>query len=639
MLLQPSRVVDLCLKPAYAADLEAGRVLERRHRLHLEGRTGDLTKFLTDKKPGLLASPEAFETMLTVQTPASTTLLGSLLPVLDKVFTAPGGTAYFEFSDPAYADDFQAYLSDTTKTGQTTAERFASIWKRQSLVGFQGVFLVDLLPPTEVALDGITGVPMGPPEPTYSYVASSQIVDLCATGNRIEYLLLQATDANGLTEYFCWDDTYCHRVQSLNGALTYIEPLRTVHGLPAVPAFFVTTRTPDPTRPVLRTSAIAAALPLLDDYLLDYNWVRLGNAYHANPKMWSYGLDCDYTPHLTQAQLNEGCLPVSCVTGSGYVGIDGQQLGVCPRCNGKRKYIPVGLDKTYILEPPQQGDVPLVNPGPAGYIVPDLTSLEYLAKSCEVAEGRIEKAILGKAGILEMQTKTESGEAKKADLGPLTDRLNERGVDSITVEKAICDAMARLRYGVEHFKASALSRGRRYHFYDEQVVQAEYDEAKQGGADAGYLYSLLEDSLYAKFGNDPMELQRNLLKLELTPFPHLTEKEALALGYVGVTDLLQKTYLNNFIARFERENGSILEFGSALSHEAKMKAIQTQLTAYVNEKLNQRRPDLLPGSYTPDGAAPAGQSSAVPAGRRAPAGQPDAASNPDGAGNRVAAAE
>jgi hypothetical protein len=595
--------------------LQAGRELERRHRLHVDGRPSDLTRFLTEKKPGLLASPEAFDTLLTVQTPASATLLGSLLPVLDKVFTAPGATAYFEFSDPAYSDDFQDYLADTTRTGQTVAERFAALWKRQSIVGFQGVFLVDLLAPDEALVPGVTGVPLGPPEPTFSYIDSGQILDMEATGNRIEYLILYATDADGNKEYFCWDDQFCHRVQTVSGQLVYQPDLRTVHGLPYAPAFFVTTHAPDASRPVLRTSAIASALPLLDDYLLDYNWVRLGNAYHANPKMWSYGLDCDYVPHLSEQQLKEGCLPVSCVSGEGKVGIDGQPLSTCPRCKGTRKYIPVGPDKTYILAPPEANEVPLVNPGPAGYVVPDLTSLKYLAESCQAAEGRIEKAILGKAGILEMQTKTESGEAKKADLGPLTDRLNARGVDSITAEKAICDAEARLRYGVDNFKASALSRGRRYHFYDEQVVQAEYEQAKKGGADAGYLYSLLEDSLYAKFGSDPMELQRNLLKLELTPVPHLTSAEALKQGYIGERRLVQKDFLNNFFNRFERENGSILAFGSALPHDKKIAAIQLEFDRYVTEELGQQRPALVPGTYSADAGAPGGQPSAVPTGR------------------------
>lgn len=635
MLLTPDQVLQLCQQPAYAADLAAGRAAERRCRLHVDGNAADVTQFLTDKKPGLLASPDAFATMLTVQTPATATLLGSLVPVLDKVFTASGGTQYFEFTDPAYADDFQAYLSDTSRTGQTAQEHFATLWKRQSLVGFQGVFLVDLLPANTTNLAGIDGVPMGPPAPTFSYIASSQIVDQCNTGNRIEYLILQGIDANKLTEYYAWDDQYCHRVQSVNGTLTYVEALRTTHGLPYVPAFPVTTRMADPTRPVLRSSVLVPALPVLDELLLDRNWVRLGNAYHANPIRWSYGLDCDYVPYLTPAQTAEGCLPVGCVAGAGYVGVSGQGLSLCPRCQGKRKYIPVGPDKTYIVKPAPAGETSVVNPGPTGYIVPDLTSLEYLATSCEAAEAKIERVLLGKAGILQMQTKTESGEAKKADLGPLEDRLNERGVDSITAEKSIYDAEARLRYGVESFKASALSRGRRYHFYDEQVVQAEFKDAKAAGADPGFLYALLEDTLYAKFSDDPMELQRNLLKLELTPVPHLTSKEALAQGYIGVNDLLQKDYLNDFFTRFERENGSILDFGSQIPHAKKIAAIQLTFDRYVQEKRGQQLPAVVPGRYTtdPGGADPGAQNSGLPTPAAGAAAGKDAA----GAGTGAAA--
>jgi hypothetical protein len=581
VLLQPQQVLDLCIKPAYAADLEAGRALERRHRLHIDGNRADVTAFLTSKKPSLLASPEAFDTMLTVQSSASATLYEGFIGVLNKVFTAPGGTTYFEFTDPALADDFQAYLADTTKTGEDAHSQFATLWKKQSLTGFQGVFLVDLRPATETAIGGLDGIPLGPPEPFFSYVPSSTIHDMKVVGNRIEYLILTAPDPNGGTEYFCWDAQFCHRVQTINGVLTVIEALRTEHGRGRVPATLVTTKMHDPARPVIRTSAIEKSLNRADDYLLDYNWVRLGNAYHANPIRWSYGVDCDYVPYLSPEQILGGATAQACTAGRCATSLQGEYD--CPRCNSQGKRIPVGPDKVYIVKPAPQGETSVVDPGPTGYIVPDLTSLTHLVTSYKEGESAIERAVLGKSGILELQSKVESGLAKQADLGPLTDRLNDRGVDSIVAQKDIFDLMASYRYE-DAFKASQMSRGRKYHFFDVQQVTAEFIEAKKGNADAGYLYSLLEDGIYAKFADDPMELQRNLLKLELTPAPHLTSKEALAQGYIGLNDLIQKDFINDFFSRFERENGSILEFGAVISHQAKIAAIQKEFTRYVTEK-------------------------------------------------------
>lgn len=605
MLLSSDEVVALCEKPAYAADLDAGRALERRHRLHIDGTRGDLQRFLTEKKPSLLASPEAFTTMLEVMNPASSTLYEGYAGVLNKVFTAPGGTKYFEFTDPALADDFQDYLADTTRTGESVYEQFATTWSKESLTGFQGVFLVDILPQQEAPIAGVSGVPLGLPRPYFSYIDSGRIRDMKITGSRIEYLILTATDAKGQPEYYCWDALYCHRVQQGSNGLEYRLELRTTHARDRVPAVVVTRKVADAKRPVYRTSPLEKSLNRADDYLLNYNWERLGAAYHANQKMWAYGLDCDYVPNLTKQQYEDGCEVRACTAGRVWTSIDGVGTEtVCPRCNGAGKYLPAGPDKVIFVKPAPQGETSVVDPGPVGYIVPDLTSLEYLREACDRDERTLEKAVLGKSGILEMQTKAESGLKAMTDLSPLTDRLDDRGRDSVAAEKEILDLMASFRYESD-FKASQVSRGRRYHFYDEKTVMAEFESAKKAGADASMLYALLEDAIYAKFASDPMELERALLKLELTPAPHLTVTEAQELGFIGEDDLLLKAYLNDFISRFERENGSILEFGSAISHAKKIDNIQKTFNSYLDGK---RRAEPAPLQPTTLGANPAGVS-------------------------------
>lgn len=588
MLLDEKLCLQYCEKPQATADLMAGRLLEGRHLLHVDGDKARVTAFLTEKKPSLLASPEAFTTMKEVQVSASATLYDGFTNILGKALTARGRNFYYQFKRPELAQEFDAFLKDTKRTGQSVYNQFRTTWFRAMLVGFQGVLLVDL--PADAAPDAA-------PAPYFSYIPSGEIHDLKVTCDRIEYLILRQDLEEGATRYFCYDDAGCHKVLHKSGSYTYEKELLTLHGLGYVPACPVTTRKVDPLRPRLRTSPLAKSLERADEYLLDSNWHALGKAYHANPKMWSYGVPCTHTYVLSAELLEAGCVPLSCNAGqSGYFDGVNNILKTCPRCGGQGRYVPVGPEKAFIVQVPTDKEAPsIVNPGPVGYIVPDLTSLEYLGQECEKNEGRIEKAVLGKEGITEMQTKQDTLGGKLLDLGPVADRLTGISEDGEFVFKFITNTLARYQYP-DDFQESEISLGRDYLLKSVGQLEADFAAAKKAGIDDAVLYAYLEEIIYSKWAGNPMELQRNLLKLELTPCPTQTVAEAKLNGVMGPDDLLLKTYINDFFDRFERENGSILEFASLLSHGEKINRIKAVFNTYLIEK----RPAVAatPGAFT-----------------------------------------
>jgi hypothetical protein len=599
VLLSPPDCVAFCQQPAAALDLAAGRLLEARHQLHLDGEPARLRAFLELSKPDMLASPDVFNTLLKVMKPATKPLYAGLTNILGKVFTAAGASYYYDFSDAALADDFQDYLNDATRAGQDFYGQFRTVWSKACLTGFQGVLLVDLAAPVTGNIGEVDDVPLALPEPAFSFVPSSRIQDVAVTGNRLEYLILSAPGPEKQPQYYCWDDLYCHRVQRVAGELTLVPALQTTHGLGYVPACPVTTRQPDPTRPVRRTSAVAESLELADVYLRDFNEHELGKTYHAFPKMWSYGVRCDYQPPIVPG-ADGYQFAQSCNAGRLFLG-DGVGTYSCPRCAGSGRYIPVGPDKTFIVEVPTDSSQPSIIP-PAGYIVPDLTSLTYLGDELGKNAGLIEKAVIGKEGITRVSTKVESGAAKFLDMAPVYDALNDHGDDATVAMRFVVDAMGRLRYG-EAYRSSALSLGKRYQLRSVEQLEEQYQAAKAAGIDSALLYGYLEELVYTKYHNDPLELQRGLLKLELTPVPHLTDQEAQALGIIGDDDLLLKAYLNDFVQRFERENGSILEFGEVLPYGLKVQKILDIFTSYLDGKRKAKPAPFIPGTLQPNPAA------------------------------------
>jgi hypothetical protein len=564
VLLTAEDCLRLCETPAATADLAVGRALEQRHALHIDGKKAHLLQFLAENKPEL-ASPEAYSTLEKVATAATKPIYGQLSNLLDKVFTAQGRNFYFDFSRPELAEDFDAYLKDKRKTGQPFFGTFRRTWSRASKVGFQGVFLEDL--PAE---------PTAQPEPFTTYIPSKDIWDIRLSDDRIEYLILwQQLEAE--QRFFCFDDQQCHKVLLREGVYSYLLQDLTTHGLGYVPACPVTTRQADTLRPVQRTSALADSLEVATIYLRDANQHEMMKAYHSYAKMWSYGLDCDYEAPADYL----GC-QVAQTCNAGYL-VDGQGARhACPRCGGVGKIIPVGPNKTYIVKPAPQGETSVVDPGPAGYITPELDSAKYIGEQLVLNEAKIEKAVLGKSGLLDQQKQDTLG-GKILDWGPAYDRFADVAMDAEACLTFLLETKARYRYG-DAFRDSAVTLGRKWQVKSVNDLEAEYSAAKESGLDDALLYSYLEEIIYTRYAGDPMELERNLLKLELTPFPTQTVDEAKLNAVVGRDDLLLKTYINDFFNRFERENGSILDFASLLSHSEKVNRIQATFITYLDEK-------------------------------------------------------
>ena len=294
--------------------------------------------------------------------------------------------------------------------------------------------------------------------------------------------------------------------------------------------------------------------------------------------MWSYGVECD-----NLERYDSGNDFVSACTSGRIYNAEQTAYRACSRCGGAGKIIPVGPDKVYIMKLAEPGANSPVNPGPAGYITPELDSAKYIGDELVKNEAKIEKAVLGKSGLLDQQKQDTLG-GKILDWGPALDRLGDLSADAEACYKFLTDTMARLRYTPEQLHESAVSLGRKYLTDSAKQMRAEYAELKKGGLDDAMLYQFLEDIIYSEWANDPMELERNLLKLELTPFPTATVSEAVADGIGTADDLILKRYINDFFDRFERENGSILEFGSLLTHGAKIARIQQAFAGYVAEK-------------------------------------------------------
>ena len=75
---------------------------------------------------------------------------------------------------------------------------------------------------------------------------------------------------------------------------------------------------------------------------------------------------------------------------------------------------------------------------------------------------------------------------------------------------------------------------------------------------------------------------------DLEPYRHLTKAEVndlLAKGLITKAEAIPENDFTGFVRRFERENDNILEFGTAIAYDKKIKAIKDTLLGYAEEQI------------------------------------------------------
>lgn len=580
MLLRPTQVVAFCVAPANAAAIAEGKKLERRHRLHIEGPADLLAEFIAEH--GQAATPEERTTLLQVGEPATVAKFGAYTEMLSKVFSARGGSQYFEFSDPKLQQDFEQFLTENQ-----VQQRLQSKFQKVSFTGFQGVFLVDL--PTE------PNAPDKLPEPEFKYLSSALVHDALIIGDKYEYVIFKQTakDANEkeYTYYVCFDDLFAHFVvPGADSKLSYAYDRVIEHGLGYVPAFPPSLFTSASASDVTRTSILHRALPTAKTYLLDHLMHQLDKSYHGFRKFWSYGVKCE---NRAQVQHSDGCggpayyVVVSC-DGTGKLLYPDGSSHTCSACKGEGRIIPVGPTKTFILDIPDHKDQPDLR-APAGYIEPDINTSKEQREELVAQARQLEQAALGKEGVLNRDSRVETATGKTIDLQPVFDRCTTYGKSWKHVLQGVIDTMARYRYGSD-FRQSAINVGHKYQIETLDELKDRYKKGKEAGLPDSVLFGILEDIVYTEYADDPMELEYNRIKLYLEPVPTRSTSEVheWLLKEPGNKDLQtlfrRKRSLNDYVARFERENGPLVQFGIRQEFAKRIDTINSTFTLYDNEQ-------------------------------------------------------
>lgn len=437
---------------------------------------------------------------------------------IDKVFSAKGGSVYYNLSD---ALNKQAVAASANVTSGLSCKKYVeNVWKAHFLDDPNGIILMEW--DTERCY------------PTY--VSSSDIFDYQLNGNRLEYLVTKLSAAQkskyGIDEkseaYRVYDDAFDYTVTRSGENITVLPVYTFENPFEHVPAI-LNSDFSDPQCTGLALSLFSDVIELADNFLQTGSIRELAKIRLAYPKYWQFATACP-----------------SC-KGTKYV--EGK---TCGTCNGSGKAATVVPGDHMILDWPEKDDVNVV-PNVAGFVEHPTAYFDNSKAELADLENAMALTIWGAESKRRPTGPTVQGQdvAKTAteiidEIQPKVDRLTLISEQAERRHKFIIDHIIICQIQ-QNYGGASVNYGRRYMLESSDAIWTKYQDARQKGASGSILDDILIEYVETKYSGDPVGLAIQMKLLAVEPFIHNTAMEVKNLG-APAPDFLAKLYFSDWLA-------------------------------------------------------------------------------------------
>lgn len=536
MILQKEEILAYIQKPENDALIRRARDILASHRLHVKGI--GLDEFLS-KIEGY-ENKEQHELRRKLAKRATVPIFGKEMQEFSKVFTAQGFSRYFKFqssSQDRLEADLKEYLATDVGEGKSMVKWMKEVWEDKVNYDSTGLFMVEL--PTES--NGTIA------EPYLTFRSILEIHDIALTGNKVEYVIFcknkwDKEAQKYYKEFRVVDDAFDYILRDKDGEVKFVEELTIPNPWKYVPAKPLSNQNDDQSK--AKTSYIWKAVDIGDEYLLDASIHTITKKLHGFPIKWMMQRGC--TKCKGKGRYATGSFKEDNVT---------PVYATCGDCSGTGVVMKSDVSDVILVPQPDTKDDAQIT-DPAGYVQPDIDSLENQVVELDRLEKIIHMGIWSSGDKETSQVKTDNtATATLMNVQNIWAKLLVFSENAEDVERFITNAIAQVRYGTA-FIGSIINYGKKYFIRTADEVELLYQTAKKAGMPTHILDAYVEEMIYLKFGNDPVELQRQLMLNRLEPFIHLSPKEVQDLN-VPMADYLMKCYFTDYIERYEEEEKPI----------------------------------------------------------------------------------
>jgi len=208
------------------------------------------------------------------------------------------------------------------------------------------------------------------------------------------------------------------------------------------------------------------------------------------------------------------------------------------------------------------------------WISAPVESLEYNDKDIEDMKNRIYQSIVGNGAMGTYKNESARNETEvMASFEGLKSTLDLFKKPMEKTHKFIVTTCAVLDEGELPIEGM-VNYGNEYYLKPVSLLEDEFKKAKNSGASESTLLSIRQKIIHTQYIDDPLTKERELLLLELEPFPvHSVSNVSslLSQNIVSERSLQIKAYFNNFVQKIENRFGNINTFVNSQITETKGK--------------------------------------------------------------------
>lgn len=571
MILTQEDINKLMKTPHCAADKGRAHEAQKYHCLHVSGK-GYIEWWL--KRSENLESENAFNLKKILARPTTPRITEGLKKQFFKIFRAKGFVRNYRFKndDDTKRKKLEEALEDVCE-GMSLQSFMQSVWFNAMFEDFNGFIGIELKAEDEIGENEPTT------QPYVRFVPLHEVVDAHVELGHTEWIILKLDNDRIRVIDEKHDTVYVKESGEYRLATTESgETDRVDNAFGMVPFIQASQYRNNVHSNFLKNSPISNVIPNLNYYQSISDDHVLTRKLHSNPLFYSYPVTCptcngskNEKYYSEDDQYKRTPLTRTCSSCTG--------VGVVPHY---KRDVSQGITLP-ITENMEREGFPAAAP-PAGYVQIDSVSIDKQVEGLEIEERKIEKGALGTDGLLTAMPRERTATEVDNNTQPLQDTLASFSHNAEVVEGFITDCFGRVMFDGD-WDGSYVHYGRKYFLRSEQFVMDEFEKSKKGGAPESYLRELLEELFYVRFENNPKALIRAMILLDLEPYParNSAEEVILASPYCSEETLKVKFNFNDFVERFEYENGPIVAYGAEKDYKQKISEIKTKLLQYAKE--------------------------------------------------------
>ena len=332
--------------------------------------------------------------------------------------------------------------------------------------------------------------------------------------------------------------------------------------------------------PLLNEHLFSRSIPLSNTRGVMLQWelfqkfLYYADHYGAFPAMEFADTACD----------EEGC-EGGIIKGSAILGEDNELISYtedkeCGTCASKTFIGPGTAVGVFVGQDKEDQDTR----GVLKFVTPDTKSLEYVSNRQLERENFIKVNTVGFNNVVtkEAVNQQQVRALQESKLKPLFDiKIHLEDLYTWIVQTA-----TKVIYDVD-VKVSA-NYGTEFFVLTENDILLLIQEAKKAGVQSTEIAELNYLLAHTKYKNDPHKAEKMRITSDLEPSAFDTREEVekkFAARMMSREDYYLHLNFTDLINRFERENGSLVFFGSELTYDRKIERIRTTLDFYINQKL------------------------------------------------------